>query len=430
MGIAWAARNTVLLATLAMAEAITLGAGVTLLGGSLKQSRNVHDYMQGLGNMSGRFWGWPAAPRHLLSTNPTQRATFLANGGWVEALTASTRAVRGPHCQRLRGDELDEMTPEIWDAAQGQPMPARGVVEQVVGSSTHQYPDGTMTRELRMALERKWPVRTWCYKETMAAGGFVTASQVARKRASVTAEQFAVEYELQEPKAEGRAILCEAVDALFRAEYGEVEGEEGRDYTFQAPVWELDPEWKMLDRAGRDRLRARMRARYAAGADWGKLRDHTIIWVLRADTLPMRVVAYANYARRPYPEMFERFNHLITRYEADSAHDTTGLGTVADDYVEDGTVGISLQGARRRNLFSNCVVAIEKGELVSPSERSGRSPSRSDPPTYPWMVDTTMSRASRLYGSLNAPVSIHSLFSSDHQSTASPLRTYSYGSQP
>jgi hypothetical protein len=200
------AGKTVLLAALSLSEAILLGAGVTLLGGSGEQSIRVHHYMNGQDPaLANTFWAAPNAPRNLLIGDSSKRETRLVNRGYLNALMASQASVRGPHPQRLRGDEIDEMEEAIWDAAQGQPMEAAGIAEQVVGSSTHQYPDGTMSRELQMAQERGWPVFIWCYKESMA-GGWLTSAQVERKKAAVSAYMWQTEFELQEPTTQGHRV--------------------------------------------------------------------------------------------------------------------------------------------------------------------------------------------------------------------------------
>lgn len=156
--------KTVLLATLSLTEAITLGASVTLLGGSGEQSQRVHAYLEGEDtNLPTSFWAAPDAPRWIWrQKTSTKRRTKLKNGGNVTALMASPTSIRGPHPQRLRGDEIDEMDKDLWDASQGQAVPARGILEQTVGSSTWHNPKGTMTREIQEARANGWPVRTWC----------------------------------------------------------------------------------------------------------------------------------------------------------------------------------------------------------------------------------------------------------------------------
>lgn len=341
--------KSVLMAALGLTEARCLGAGVTILGGSLKQSQNVHDYMQGLGNMAGKFWGAAAAPRSLLRSDPTQRKTHLANGGWIEALPASTRAVRGPHPQRLRGDELDEMDPGIWDAAQGQAQEdrRRDIVDQVTGSSTHHNPDGTMTRELKLAAERGWPVFEWCYRETMAESGFISQRMVERKRASVTLRDWQTEWELQEPNPEGLAIDTDAVERAFRPELGEHPGELGVRVMFEKPV------------AG---------ATYATGVDWGKEEHHTVIWTNRTDVQPARLVAFASLGRLPYPVMEDAFTSRLRRFPGPACYDHTGVGVGIGDHLEGraDTVGVDMVGRDRTKLFQDWIAALEHAEFEGP----------------------------------------------------------------
>lgn len=155
--------KTTMLALLGHVEMVLLGADVVILGGSGQQSQRVHEAQD-------RFWKYPKAPRGLLARDPTQYETDLTNGGHTVALMASTRSVRGPHPQRLRLDEVDEMTLQIFDSAMGQTMEANGVLPQTVMSSTHQYADGTMSEILKRASQRGWPVYEWCVaKDTLVS---------------------------------------------------------------------------------------------------------------------------------------------------------------------------------------------------------------------------------------------------------------------
>ena len=60
----------------------------------------------------------------------------------------------------------------------------------------------------------------WCYRETLAPHGWLTEDQVVRKQAELSRTMWAVEYELQEPSAEGRAIDPPAVERMFDATLG------------------------------------------------------------------------------------------------------------------------------------------------------------------------------------------------------------------
>lgn len=185
--------KTFTLSLLGLVEALTLNADVTLLGGSGEQSRRVHEYMD---LWSGAVW-------HDYEGEPTQRETRLSGGGRIRALMASTRSARGPHPQRQRLDEADEMALKVFEAASGQTMSRPGIPKQTVISSTHQYVSGTMTIILERALERQWPVYQWCWRETVEPHGWLPQDEVESKQREVSQRMWAVEYDLGEPTAEG-----------------------------------------------------------------------------------------------------------------------------------------------------------------------------------------------------------------------------------
>ena len=247
----------------------------------------------------------------------------------------------------------DEVELKILDAAMGQTMskpPADepgGIVvpAQTVLSSTHQYPDGTFTEVKKRATDKGWPFMEWCFLESMQPHGWLDPAEVDRKRHEVTAAMFAVEYEGQEPSAEGRAILADAVDWTFRAELGEFAGEIGRYYEFEAP----EPG-----------------AAYATGADWAKDRDFTTIDTLRIDVRPVRRVAWERRQREPYPVMVEAFNRRTGRYPGKAAHDKTGVGNALDDWLVGEVEGVTMVGKVRTDLFGNYIVGLESQAIASP----------------------------------------------------------------
>jgi len=85
------------------------GCQTRILGGSLDQSEKMYEYLM-------RKWGGPFAA--LLAREPTARRTALANGSAIEVLTQSPRSVRGQRVHRLKCDEVDEFSPDVWRAAQ------------------------------------------------------------------------------------------------------------------------------------------------------------------------------------------------------------------------------------------------------------------------------------------------------------------------
>lgn len=327
-----------MLALLGLTEAVTLGADVNVLGGSGEQSENVHRYMN-------KWWNEPNAPRHMLASDPAQRVTRLAKGNEVRALMASSKSVRGPHPQRLRLDEADEVEVKILDAAMGQPMGGRGIAKQTVMSSTHQYPDGTMTEILKRAAERGWPVYEWCYHESSAADGWLSAEEIESKRGDVTDVMWRAEYDLQEPSPEDRAILTDKVEACFQKRLGEFRGYLGEYVEVEAPV---------------------RGATYATGVDWAKKRHFTIIDTLRTDVRPMRRVAWLRTGRLAWPMMIAKLDERVERYSGPACHDATGIGDVVDDYQNANAEPVILTGQARSDVFTQYIAAIEHDAIESP----------------------------------------------------------------
>ena len=320
---------------------VLLGADVVILGGSLKQSMNVHKYMR-------EGWHSPHAPRHLLRSDPSTTRTVLSSGNEIEAITASQTSVRGPHPQKLLLDEIDEMKLGLFDAAMGQTLEKNGVPASTVASSTHQYQDGTMTEVLKRAKDRGWPIFEWCRFETVQPHGWLSPHEIERKRNEMTTQQWTVEVDLQEPSGEDRAIDPDAVTACFQRELGEYTGKPREYIEAEAPK--------------EDGI-------YAHGADWARKQDMTEIVTLKGAEPPYRLVAYERMNRVAWPTMVGRFDTRIARYptkEEKAWHDGTGLGDVVDGYLEHNAVGMTLVGRARADLFSDCVSAIERGEIVSP----------------------------------------------------------------
>jgi hypothetical protein len=327
-----------LLSLLTLTEATTLGADVSVLGGSGEQATRVLEAMS-------KLWNYPSAPRHLLASDPARRETRFTMGNTVRALMASTRSARGPHPQRLRFDEVDETTLELLDAAMGQTMTARGVAQQTVLSSTHHYADGTFSEVLKRAREKRWRIYEWCWRESLEPHGWLARATVDLKRTEITEAMWTAEYDLQEPAPQGRAIMTTAVDAMFRRDYGEFAGDEGELVEIERPV---------------------VGATYAHGADWARSLDWTVQWTFRVDLRPMRLVCFLRTGRRPWPEMVGRFDRRITAFGGSAAHDATGIGDVIAGYLKNDATGIVLRGRDRDELFSGYIQAIEHGEVDAP----------------------------------------------------------------
>lgn len=367
--------KSVMLAALGFIEAVTLGASVNLLGGSGEQATRVHEYMKGdEPNLSDKYWGWASAPIELLESDPTKRETKLANLGRIRVLMASQKSVRGPHPQRLRLDEVDEMAVDIFTASLGQAMQARGILDQTVLSSTHHKPQGTMTEIIKMATEKQWPVYKWCYKET--ATSWLTDEMIARKRVTTGSSQWGVEYDLDTPTGEGLGIDTESIERMFSRDLGVFKGKLGEYIEIEPPVaFCLD--CKLEDTPGKFRQNRQWvcpkcrsnrvrRAKYATGADWAKDVDFTDIWTFRTDVSPMMLVAYERQGRKPWPAMISKFNKRCQRYPGNNTHDETGIGKVIADYIKVKTKGFEMIGKARKRLISDYIISIEAGEYIAP----------------------------------------------------------------
>ena len=331
--------KTTLMGTLTATEGLVLGAEGTILGGSAAQSLRVKEVMH-------ECMDSPLAPKDALAADPTRYVTQFKNGGRVVALMASQRSVRGPHPQRLRLDEIDEMDLDILEAAQGQPMSTPKVAAQTVMSSTHQYPDKTMTTILARAVEKGWPIFEWCWRETMEPHGWLLQSELDRKRLEVSTSMWQIEYDLQEPSFEGRAIDTDAVDAAFDPDLGLWDGNEGEYIEIHPP---------------------KERHKYITAADWAKKKDWTVIRTFDVtDPEHWIEVAFERIGRRPWPEMVKRFDIRMERFGGMGVYDATGLGDVVGDLLESDAKGIIMAGRRRQDMFSDYIAAIEHGAIKSP----------------------------------------------------------------
>jgi hypothetical protein len=327
------------LSALSMAEALFLRADVNILGGSGVQSKRVLEAI-------GKMWDHPGSPRQCLKSLPGNQVQKLTWGNRIQALMASQASVRGPHPQRLRLDEVDEMKQDILDAALGQPMSKGWVVAHVVGASTHQYPNGMMTEMLkRAATHPDWRVMEWCYRENLEPHGWLSLAEVERKKAILTAGMWEVEIELQEPSAEGRAFDTTKIDQVFVP--ATLHAESGVDRAvFELPV------------AG---------AKYGTGSDWAKKRNYTVTTTIRHDVTPARVVCITRTQKQPWPVMVQAAEDQARQYPGIWCHDNTGLGQVVDDLIE----GVSAEpfdmvGRQRADLLSEYVASVEHGEIVFP----------------------------------------------------------------
>lgn len=185
-----------------------------------------------------------------------------------------------------------------------------------------------------------------CYKENLESnGGWLLESEVERKKSEVTARMFNVEYDLQEPSVEGRAIDTDAVEVMFQRDLGVFEGKSGEYIEIQEP---------------------QTHAKYITGVDWARINDWTVICTFRVDGGMWKLVAFERVNRIPWPTIVEKVNKRIDRFGGQLAHDLTGSGDVVNDYLRHKARGILLVGRARAELFADYIIAIENGEIEAP----------------------------------------------------------------
>lgn len=328
------------LSALAMAEALFLRADVNILGGSGDQSERI---LEAIGKLWG-FSGFPSAAMRGKQPSALRQTTIWGNK--IVALKASQASVRGPHPQRLRLDEVDEMKLAILDSALGQPMSLGHILAQVVMSSTHQYPAGTMAAVLKRAAENGYPVFEWCYRENLEPHGWLSMAEVERKRAILPSKMWETEIELQEPSAEGRAIETEKVELAFVSVLAEdLVVNQSELVVIEEPVAD---------------------GKYATGADWAKKKNHSVFVTIRHDVEPARVVCVRRTQKRPWPDMVADYDWQVKKYGGTAAHDNTGLGQVVDDLLTVHAEAFDMVGRQRANMLTEYVASVEKRELIWP----------------------------------------------------------------
>lgn len=351
-----------LLSVLGVTFAVVDGAEATILGGSLAQSKNVHDTIRSVIEYKGFNKAWLSAP-------PTNTLISFTNGAQLRPLTASQRTVRGPHPPVLIGDELDEMDPEIWESAKGQPMDQRNYQGELltavtVAASTVQYADKTMMMEMARMEEMGLPLFNWCHWESANEyDGWLTVDQIERKRREVSAERWRVEYDLGEPSIGNRAFASDAVEAMFI----KPDSDEGRD------LWQItDPNDFTLKKSKEFQEYHfedyRMDREYVISADWAKEKDWTVITIFDVTFEPARVVHWVRFHHLSWPTMIGKFNTLMNAYRCgtNAIHDATGVGNMVNDYIDERARGFLMTGEKRDNMLYDYIAAVENHKIIAP----------------------------------------------------------------
>jgi hypothetical protein len=133
------------------------GIQIRILGGSLEQSRRMHEHLR---ELFGREW-----LAELVDGRILDRRIRLKNGSQVELLAQSETSVRGVRVQKLRCDEVELFDRPVWAAAQLVTRSKRCGKYDVPGTieclSTMHLPYGLMRDVVAEAQEGKRTLFRW-----------------------------------------------------------------------------------------------------------------------------------------------------------------------------------------------------------------------------------------------------------------------------
>lgn len=338
------------LAILGLIKSFVMDVDVTILGGSMTQSKNVAEHM-------AKLMAYKNAPDFAME-KLTATELRLHTQKTIRPLPASQTTVRGPHPPLQLLDEVDEMEIGIYDASMGQAMEqvnhwGHVVDEYIVASSTWQNPEGTFTEVIDRARQREMPIFTWCWRELLEPHGWMTRRFIDGKRKTVSEQMWKTEYELNEPSGASRAFDLDKIEEHF-VPYPKAISHLDKGEEEQSWVWE----------------KPRSDGLYVVGADWAKEKDYTVISVVRIDQKPYRLAKLTVINRRPYPVMIGMFNRDMRAYNAvGGTHDKTGLGGVVNDYLEfsDTVEGFVMVGKPRTQMLLDYIAAVEHDDYQLPS---------------------------------------------------------------
>ncbi len=131
---------------------------VRILAGSEEQAGRMYQYLTGfLRNGFDKF----------LSERIRKTGCRFANGSGVDVLTQSQASVRGQHIQKLRCDEVELFSSEVFNAAKFTTRSRDSIIAGIETISTMHKPYGLMQNLVSSAAKTNMPVFKWCVWETI-----------------------------------------------------------------------------------------------------------------------------------------------------------------------------------------------------------------------------------------------------------------------
>ena len=184
----------------------------TVLGGSLEQSIKAVAY-------TNELWNMPTVAhlrnKLLVNGQVAGRGFKTTHGSQFQALAASTKSIRGPHPQKLRLDEVDEMEEKIYLGALGQPKSNYGILDNVIISSTLHNAFGLMSEIIDNRYEIGAKLYAWCINEVIGKRGFWTLAEFERKIKQCTKAMVDAEYLLKRPKVGETIFEFDSIDRAY-----------------------------------------------------------------------------------------------------------------------------------------------------------------------------------------------------------------------
>ncbi len=137
--------------------------GTRILGGSLSQSEQVY---RALREAVYEGHGEKGSDADQIEKLTKGEARYV-NGSDVSILAASSTSVRGPHVPSLKLDEIDEIEPELREAAMGMCMNRHDAPASVVMTSTWHRQNGPMSELIERAGEGQIKFFSFCSFEIL-----------------------------------------------------------------------------------------------------------------------------------------------------------------------------------------------------------------------------------------------------------------------
>ncbi len=186
------------------------GIEVRILGGSMEQSKRMHAHLRRLFDLRLR----PALAA-LVDGRITDTRLRLHNGSVVELLSQSQTSVRGTRVQKLRCDEVDLFTRDVWEAAQLTTRSARCGAWDVRGSveclSTMHLTHGVMHDLLEECRAGNRTLFRWGVVDTLErCGGEHRCEGAAGGRACVLLPECAGRAKQRDPGDAGHISVSDA----------------------------------------------------------------------------------------------------------------------------------------------------------------------------------------------------------------------------